>query len=481
MKTTMQRFLVFSILVLCSACTTSLKVQRVDPAKPSTRVGAPYPLLFTRYKIEVTRQVAGCGPELKVLVKAEIKGFEGAPDPKQLFVLDPNSLASPVKISEVKLEYLPSGAVSSLNGSAEDRSAQVISNVVATAVKMVSIAAPILMAMGEEAEAQAQACSPAVLAARRVVIEKTPIVEAAIKLVDSRTEEVNTLNKKVASMGSNIDERTKAALGKDYDALAAAVDDLTDKKAALEKALKVITYVETVHWPDNGDMPKGESQLLPAVLSRWLTVDTDPDARKKFAVFFNLEGIGSTSRDLAKEDVVDTQLGVPYRQPVLGRLTVCAGEPCGGDNLPIAETVGDVLQLGYVYYLPCESRPFTSISCSFAMTDTGQLKSMGTAQKAASAEGLSGAAKDTVTQLGSLQETLASAKTNRLVAQTAALKAEADYAAAAAALQPDPSKSDKDETAALKASIDLLNAKRAQLEAEAALSEALAKSGKTGP
>lgn len=474
----MQRLLVFSILLLCSACTTSLKIYRVDPMKPETRIGAPYPLLFTRYEIEVTRQVAGCGPELKALVKAEIKGIEGTPDPKQLFVLDLNSLASPVKTSEVKLEYLPNGAVSSLNASAEDRSAQIISNVVATAVKVVSIAA----AAGAAPDGTPpEACSKKVLEARTIMTTQTPIVEAAIQLVDSRTEEVKALNNKIASMGSNVDENTKVALGKAWDALAAAVNDLTDKKAILDKALKVITYVETIRWPDNGDMATGESQLIPAVLSGWGAVDTNPKALKKFAVFFNLVGVGAISRDLSKEDVVDPKLGVPYRQPVLGRFTICSGSACGADNLPIAEKVSDVLQLGYAYYLPCESRAFTSISCTFAMTDAGQLKSMGTAQKAASAEGLSGAAKDTVTQIGSLQETLASAKTKKLEAQTAALKAQADYAAAAASLQSDPSKPDKDETAALKASTDLLNAKRAQLEAEAALTEAQIKAGKTSP
>jgi len=73
----MYRTFAFSILLLCSACTTSLTVQRVDPASPATRVGVPYPLLFTRYEIEVTRQVAGCGPKVKVLVKAQIKGSKG--------------------------------------------------------------------------------------------------------------------------------------------------------------------------------------------------------------------------------------------------------------------------------------------------------------------------------------------------------------------------------------------------------------------
>lgn len=88
--------------------------------------------------------------------------------------------------------------------------------------------------------------------------------------------------------------------------------------------------------------------------------------------------------------------------------------------------------------------------------------------------------KDLTTQAGALQETLSTADTKKLQAKTAALKAEADYAAAAAALQPDPTKPDADQTAVLKAQTDLLNAQRAQLEAQAALNDALTKAGKGG-
>jgi len=349
-----------------------------------------------------------------------------------------------VKTSEVKLDYFPNGAVSSLNASAEDRSAQVISGVVATAVKVI----PLLAAAAAPVDGKpAEACSPAVLAARKVVTEKTPIMEATVKLVDSRTEEVNALNRKIASMGPNVDERTKAALSKAYDALIAAQGDLSDIQAVLEKALKVITYVETARWPEHGDMADGEAQIPRAVLSRW-GADNNPNTRKEVAVFFKLAGIGLVARDLSKGDVVDPQYGVPYRQPVLGRLTVCTGGPCGTDNLPIAEKIGDVLQLGHVYYLPCQSRAFTFHLLFFCHDGRRPADVDGHCQKAASAEGLSGAAKDTATQLGSLQETLAGAKTKRLEAQTAALKAQADYAAAAAALQPDPGKPDKEETAA---------------------------------
>jgi hypothetical protein len=183
---------------------------------------------------------------------------------------------------------------------------------------------------------------------------------------------------------------------------------------------------------------------------------------------------------LQQAQTVKPDLGVPYRMPVTAKLTVCAGGPCGPDNPAIAEKTGEVLQFGHVFYLPCESRPFTSVGCSFAMTEAGQLKSMGTTQKAAAAEGASTALKDFATQAGALQETLSTADTKKLQAKTAALKAEAEYAAAAASLQPDPTKPDKDQTAIIKAQTDLINAQRAQLEAQAALNEALTKANK-GP
>ncbi len=476
----MSRIILCCAVLLCAGCTTSLKVTRVDPDKPETRIGAPYPLMFSRYEVLITRQITECASKLKISTKADIKSVEGAPDPEQVFVIDPNSLASPLKTSEVNLEYFPNGAVSTLNAVAEDRSAQIISNAVGSLAKVISIVA---MAGAAPNVTAPPACSPAVLTALKFAKSQTPIVKAAKTVVDAATEEIVGLNKKISQMNSNVDERTKTALSKASDALTVAQMDLDNKQAALEKALKIITYTETYYWPEHGSQASGVKDLDPAVFKRWGPdggLDDDRRARKSFAIFFNLTavgaaGAGTTARDLTKPDVVDPKHGIPYRQPALGKLSICLGRDCTPDNLPIAEQIGPVLQLGYVYYLPCESRAFSSVACKFSMADSGFVKSMGSAQKAATAEGLSGSLKDTATQLGSLQDSLSSSKTKKLEAQTAALKAQADYAAAAAALQPDPTKSDVEETAILKANTELLDAKRALLEAQAALTAAQAK------
>jgi hypothetical protein len=347
--------------------------------------------------------------------------------------------------------------------------------VVATAVKIASITA----AAGAAAKGSDEVCSDQVLAAREVIKKQAPVVAAATQAVETLTARLKELGLKAASLTPNVDQRTRVALSDAYDALARALQDLVDKQEALDKALKVITFVETRYFPDHGDLPSQDFPLPPAVFARWGTgIDTDKSERNRFTVYASLARESSLGRSLDKPDVVNPALGIPIRTPLPGKLRLCAGGPCSDTNSPIAESVGDVLQLGYIYYLPCQSRPFSSIECTYAMTDAGQLKSMGTAQKAATAEGASAAAKDVATQAAALQETLASAKTKRLEAATAELKAQADYAAAVQALQPDPLRGTKDETAALKASTDLLSARRAQLEAEAALADAMAKGAK---
>ena len=237
--------------------------------------------------------------------------------------------------------------------------------------------------------------------------------------------------------------------------------------------------METIYWPPDGDTTTGEYELSPAVFKRWGTVDTNPGERRKFTVFLSLTKIGGDGRDPSKPDVVDPKLGLPYRQPVLGRLAACAGGACGQNNEAISQKDGDVLQFGLVYYLPCRSRVFSSIGCSFETLENGRVKAMGTAQKASVAEGLTAAAKDIVTQAAAAQETLRGADTARLEARTKALKAEADYNAAVAALKPADPDPLKEQTTALKANVDLLNAQRAVLEAQAALNQALAKAGRT--
>src|SRR5690349_3598401 len=96
-------------LALCAAiaagCTSNRAVTRVDVTKPSTRAGIPYPLTFSRYQIDVTREVIDCQDGITIRVKAEIKDPTAAPDPNNLFVIDPNSVSTSFKTSDLLVKY----------------------------------------------------------------------------------------------------------------------------------------------------------------------------------------------------------------------------------------------------------------------------------------------------------------------------------------------------------------------------------------
>lgn len=133
--------------------------------------------------------------------------------------------------------------------------------------------------------------------------------------------------------------------------------------------------------------------------------------------------------------------------------------------------------MGFVTYLPCVSRPFSSIECSYELTESGRIKAMGTKSLTSTLEGGLGALKGLVDSAAERKKIKSEAELKRLEAETALLKARAENLAATQALQQDPNADVAKQTASAKARADLFNAQRAEKEAEAALAETLAKLG----
>jgi hypothetical protein len=462
--------LVLFLAALSAGCTTSLTVKRFSENDPATAVGAPFPLMFTQYEVAVVRQVVSCGPRLKLKVTAEIKGNKAAPDPNQLFVLDTSSLSSPLKTSEVKTTYHPTGAVATLNAVAEDKSAAVVANVAQTLAKIVSIAALAGAAPGVAPEV----CEAPTIAALAKSVELKKKVQVSGDLLDSLQSQLEDLMKKVNVTGGHPDAATKKAVSAAYDALAAASKDHGDLTEALEKAMKAITFKEIVRWPTNGDAAGGAVRMPLAVLKNWAKVD-DQDSDNA-AISLSLASAGGAARsDLAVPQKIDPALGIPYRAPALGTVRVCAGMSCTVANESLTDSTGAVQQLGYVYYLPCTSRAFTSVGCTLEFAEGGELKSAGSIQKAAAAEGLSGAVKEVVTQVGAAKEARSTADLKKLEAKAAALKAETDYQTALRASKPDPNAATQAEIDAQNLQADLATAKKKKIDADLALLEAESK------
>ena len=224
-----------------------------------------------------------------------------------------------------------------------------------------------------------------------------------------------------------------------------------------------------MYWPEDGNTAAGANELPLAVFGSWTSDTADANDRLKATVHFTIEGVDASKRKPGTvASAVNPDLGIPIRQPATGRLTVCVERACADDNLPITTKVDEILQIGTVYYLECRSRPFSSIACSYSLSDNGLLKTMGTANKAAIAEGMVGAANNVVAGATDIRQVQSERTLKQLQAETALLKAEADRKAAEDALATDPQKDSKTATAALNATTELLNAQRAQLEADRA-------------
>lgn len=73
---------------------------------------------------------------MKIAVAAEVTS-KNVRDPKHHYVIDFASLQSAFKKSDLTIEYYDSGALKSINTSAEDRTGEVISSVVTSLGKIV--------------------------------------------------------------------------------------------------------------------------------------------------------------------------------------------------------------------------------------------------------------------------------------------------------------------------------------------------------
>jgi hypothetical protein len=474
----------------CTAC-TSVDVTRVDPARPSSRVGISHPLAFTQYRIQLTRQVVGCGNQMKLSAGAKIEETRAAADPLHRFVIDPNSLSSPFKTSEIKAEYHPNGLVKTLNATADDKTGEVIANIGSIGVKIATLAAGV----GAAGPGGPEACHPDVVAALTKVATQKEKVKDATAAVEARTAQLKAIKEKIVTLGAAVNERSRDDLSTALDLLAEATDTQKREARTLAKLMEPLSHTETILWPANGDVGRGAFPFDRSVVRRWQNPatpgDDDPAELGKLDIFVQIISLSDTARILRTErprpatagtadpttppDTVVPRLGIPYRQPDYGQLRICSASHCdeGGDEL--AEQRGNILQLGYVYYLPCQSRPFTSISCSYELAEDGWLKSMGTAQRQAAAVGATGAAGALLDSATSIHGTLAGDDLADMKARTDALKAEAELRAAQKALedQPvDPNAATRLQTTALQANVELAHAEKALLEAEAELADA---------
>ncbi len=467
--------IVFALVALAgtSACTTSLTARRVE-SDSALQMGYPYRLKFTQYEITLTRRIADCGgsqrpdrkpkdPENPVDIQITAAFQEKAAfDPQEFYTIDPRELAGWFKTTDAKFEWYEDRSLKSANVTVQDHTAQVISNVVTGAAKLASIG---LAAGG------ASKCNAEVLKALEKISEVKPKVEKAQATLDDATAALAQVVAKVAAMGSAVDNTTKRLLAKKMKEVETATAHLAAEKKVLERHLKVVSYVKKVSWPTNArDRVSDPDEVPDTVLEGW-GVSSSNETKKGLAVIFTLAPVGgSPAAPTDADSLPATVKGLPYREPVLTRLSVCTKAACKrGDPNEVSANEGLVLQTGQVLVLPFEGRTFASMTSTAGFDKNGVLQSAGYAQTAAPAVGASEVFKNTVDQVAGVVDTAKGARTKQAQAELAELNAQKALADAKAAPNPDQAAIKAFETQAALAKAEL-----AALQAEQALAQAKA-------
>ena len=499
-----------ALAALLSGCTATMTSAPLKQAGP--REGIGYVLPYTNWSVTVAWRLDYCpdrfdpaannGKDASLAVKVE--AVAGSADDGELqFLINPQDLQTPTSITTFGAKWHDGrNVLSSINASVEDRTAQVIGNIVKTAVKVIPLAiglpapgAPPL-APGEPPRAT-RFCLPTAATALEIAKTATALVETREGELKGRTAVLTALTTKVAAMSAAIDDATKTALGTALDDVVKARRNLIAAEEALGQALEAISYTRKLTWPNGGnEFSGGPITVDPDKVTNWVQLDTPGDLPLR-DVYLQIERVGSFGRTPTRTDrrsiavgaarMADpsnpikanagadayrlpdgTSKGLRYRMPARGLLVACSRSPCGSEDRvgKLAEFEVPVAQLGYVNVLPFRSRAFGSNAFTAEINIDGSLKSVGYEQKTAPAEGATGPVAEAASQLSGVLD-----PTARLQAGTThltALKARRDALEALRVPKDDPVAT---ETSALGAETALSNAKLARLQAEIALEQ----------
>ncbi|HEY0027377.1 MAG TPA: hypothetical protein VGC35_05865 [Allosphingosinicella sp.] len=492
-----------ALLALSLQGCTSLRVTKAGPNAESRR-GIAYYLPFTQFETKVTWSPT-CEKEtteLKISPSVESTPKTG-PDPDGLYVIDYDSLSAFTKTSSVKVDFYDSGAIKSINASADDKTGEIASSVITAAAKLAKIA---FIGAGTTIT-----CSTELIEALKVVKDAKDRVETKTGELKLATDTLNAYSARMTREGTSVTDAMRSQHSKLIGNVVALQMELEIQKAELEEVRKGATYVKTVVFPENsGQVATDKGLMVPEeTLRKWMFKEQESQSGSvarsssvwldlKTARAFNMPGAtnGSNAPGMDEGGLED---GIRYRVSVPGNLRFCKGGACGildkyeeevaNGLAPVKPRIEfvkampiKILQQGTTFYLPFRSRAFTNGTLSATFAESGVMTSAGYEQKRAPGEALAAlggtladqatslydaAKKDDLTDLQKLEEAtkIAEAKKKLEAAEAALVEATPDPDAAYVA-------SLTSETAIKAAELANFNARIAVAEARKKLAEA---------
>lgn len=357
------------------------------------RQGVEYRLPFTQVKGTLVRRLAKCGAEPVLAIAFEDVAFKSAPDWTQRYVIDVQSLSSPMKTSSLKVERYPNGQLKSINAEAEDRSAAVVTSLVSTGLKFLTPIAPLGGgANGEE-------CKPEAIAALNAVTKLKARLAAHTATLTADTKRLNGLLERLQLAGGAADMELRKAMTAMAGTVQKSQAAVTSDKAALEDALDKVTVRDEFLWPENPtDFGPKLMPLPDDKSSSWFTAGSVETMRQSGCIqlWLNADRPGATAE---RDPKVDALLeGVRYRESepgafvamlakeelpdAAGNLNTC-GKQAGEEQYRLA---GEVFQFGRLMSLPFRNRIFQSNAISATWDENGRMTMVSYGEKTVSAE-----------------------------------------------------------------------------------------------
>lgn len=414
-----------SLLVALFGCTTSLTHEPLPPDVAQARPGFLYYLPKQSFAITVTYELTGCpdrnstveaerNEEFTVVQKATIVE-SSVPDPTQHYYIPYEDLDSLLKNTTFTASIYPNGTIKSIGATVEDRSAQIIKNIVGTAVSVAK------MSMGANAAANAVAvslCSPSTYMALRASQKaQALLLDPAVTDKDRAAAAAVLVTAKTGLQYSRTEVFSPA--------------NRTELRTRIDGSLAVQSWL---NYQAEGYTPKSTDEKFPDEIKK--LIEGNYFARHLITEVSLTPDLPEAPKPVVKS----SNDGVVFREPARGILKVCRLY-CGSGDPPLVVHEAWLGQLGRYSVVSLRNGVFDKNTVTMAFAPNGQMESLSYGSESR-LEKISGALNDAAAQAQSL-----------LTSKNAADKARADAAAGA-------------ELSSIKAETDLLKAKGDKIEAQ---------------
>ena len=434
--------------LICIGCqTTPLKIKDYKLGGE----GAPYALRFTQFETKIVWRVVACGrttpkngqdpneiPNKPFAVRAEVASEASYPeDPKSRWLIDLTSLDGWFNTSDLSVNY-EGGKFKSFSAATEDKTAESISGIATTAAQIAAIALV--------ANSKGDACADNVAA-----------VEGSTSAVKKGTEKLEKAKQFLAA--ANAAGSTGESLRRAQGQLAQAILTLATDTAELEKAMKTVTYSQTVRWPQSGlDSQATEIHIPLEAITQWKAERWKEDIGDiAVALALLVQQADGTTLPPASENGTEfadkiAAGRIPLRMPKPGYLVATLK---GEADKEILRKDATIIQSGDLLYIPVERKGMRSTTSGFSVDNNGYLTSVFHKQGSAPGQTLAKSAQAVAEQA----KPFFKSDLDKLKAENDLLQARKTNAELRAALNPKPDSAEVVELKALSSELALKTAK----------------------